>query len=371
MNNNFNKKILENVEMRIAMSNFELKKEDTSMNKKSVLQMAATFLIILTLTTGVVFAQNITKFIGSLFGPNVSDGVKNASEHGYIVETNMDYIESNGTEIKVDYVLMDDFNLSIMLNIKLQEFDGNDKVNKFIIPNLLITDESENIIVANFENSERYEQFCKDRGIEIAYRNIAYSDGSKNESITDKSGTTYSYSYNTHSEGFPKSKKLKISFDKIILQSESNVQTIKGNWNINVNLDEEMYNRESIIYTAKSYNDDKTILTKAILSQTALKIELTTSTDKIDYNALHSYNGVSVLKMIAIQKEYVVNSNGERFETSSTSDGESGYGLSPDNVITYHQTFNLTKYNATNELTLHLPTNDGKELIIELVRKEH
>ena len=70
------------------------------------------------------------------------------------------------------------------------------------------------------------------------------------------------------------------------------------------------------------------------------------------------------------QKEYVETSDGKRFETSQRSDGDGGYSSSSDdNKITdYHQTFNLTKFDATDELKVHIFTNKGEEIVIEYER---
>jgi hypothetical protein len=41
--------------------------------------------------------------------------------------------------------------------------------------NLVITDEKDNIIVAELEDTDKYHEFCKERKMEISYNNIAYS----------------------------------------------------------------------------------------------------------------------------------------------------------------------------------------------------
>ena len=48
-------------------------------------------------------------------------------------------------------------------------------------------------------------------------------------------------------------------------------------------------------------------------------------------------------------------------------DGYNGYQI-PQNknqLESYRQSFNLTKYDATDELTVHIFTNKGEEIIIE------
>ena len=38
-------------------------------------------------------------------------------------------------------------------------------------------------------------------------------------------------------------------------------------------------------------------------------------------------------------------------------------------IINYRQTFNLTKYDATDILTVHIYTNKGEEIIIEYEKR--
>jgi hypothetical protein len=81
------------------------------------------------------------------------------------------------------------------------------------------------------------------------------------------------------------------------------------------------------------------------------------------------YNGKSIYDMIAIYNEYVQNSNGKIFKTSQRTDGDGGYSLPKnENIIKYYQTFNLTQFDATDIIKIHLPTNKGEEIVIELER---
>jgi hypothetical protein len=112
----------------------------------------------------------------------------------------------------------------------------------------------------------------------------------------------------------------------------------------------------------------------AILSNTAFKIKIPeTTTNKVDYEILHSDSPKSIFDRIALQKEYVETSDGKRFEPAARSDGDGGYGLpagEPNKIINYSQTFNLTKFDATDELKVHIFTNKGKEIIIDYERSK-
>ena len=107
----------------------------------------------------------------------------------------------------------------------------------------------------------------------------------------------------------------------------------------------------------------------AVVSNTAFKLSIPEiSTDKIDYTLLKEDTVGSIYKRIAIQKEYVETEDGKQFEIAARSDGDGGYTVPEegDKIINYHQTFNLTKYDATDEITVHMFTNKGEEITIVL-----
>ena len=155
-----------------------------------------------------------------------------------------------------------------------------------------------------------------------------------------------------------------------MLKTEQNVYI--GDWNFEVDVPKEMYEREVVVYKVKSCNDKDTVVDNATLSNTAFKISIPyTTTDKIDYKALYDReNRKSIYDLIALQKEYVETSDGKRFEASN--DGNNHYrGAKGEEKITdYAQTFNLTKFDATDELTVHIFTNSGKEIIIEFEKEK-
>ena len=75
MNNKQKEKILENVKLKISISNFE-KEEKIEMRKtsKSTLKIAAIACCVMLSITGVVFAKDIGNFVKEIFGGNASEG---------------------------------------------------------------------------------------------------------------------------------------------------------------------------------------------------------------------------------------------------------------------------------------------------------
>lgn len=108
----------------------------------------------------------------------------------------------------------------------------------------------------------------------------------------------------------------------------------------------------------------------ATLSNTALKINIPEiSSKKINYERLKGYDGISIYHMIAIQKEYVETGNGKKYEASTRSDGGYSVDHQVEKITNYHQTYNLTKFDSSDKIIVHMPTNNDEEIIIELLRK--
>jgi hypothetical protein len=76
---------------------------------------------IIILGTGIIFARDIINFIENIFGVNSSEGVSTATQYGYVENIDTKYQNSEGIEIKIEDLLMDDFNFAINFNIKLDK----------------------------------------------------------------------------------------------------------------------------------------------------------------------------------------------------------------------------------------------------------
>lgn len=345
----------------------------------NILKKFACFLLIIVFATSIIFAKDISAYINYLLKSNSDNGVQEAIDNGYIQDVNMKYIDSNGVKVKVTELLMDDYNLSMLFYIEIPEIENIEEIYDVNFSNLIITDDKDNIIVAEFENTDKYHEFCKERNMEISYNNIAYSNGAFEGKIVSKFDKDIEYMYKTYSDNFPKSKKLIINFDKIILSNKnSNEKTaIEGTWNLKVNLPETMYNRKTILYSAKNCTKDDIIVTKAEVSNTAMKIELVTRWGEPVYTEKDSeeeknrkieefFNNTHSVRNILIKNEYVENSKGERFyPVINGSDGNGGYNQMFSGMLRHWQTFNLTKYGATDTLKVVFELK-GEEIIIEL-----
>lgn len=356
--------------------------KNSNVKQMNILKKVACFLLVIVFATSIIFAKDIYAYINYLLKNNSDNGVKEAIDNGYIQDINMKYIDSNGIKVKVTEVLMDDYNLLVLFNIEIPEIESTESIYNMKLCNLVITDEKDNVIVLELENSNKYEEFYKDRNIETKSKNIAFNNGAYYGEIITKYDRNIEYKYETYSENFPKSKKLNISFDKIILSSKNSNEkiAIEGTWNLEVNLPKTMYNRETMLYSVKDCSRNDVILTKAEVSKTAMKIELVTKWGEPVYTEEDSeeeksrkteefFNNTHSVRNILIKNEYVQNSKGEKFyPVVNSSDGNGGYNQMLDGTLRHWQTFDLTKYNTTDTLKLVLELN-GEEIIIELENK--
>lgn len=229
-----NKRILEKVQMKIAIS--KVNEEDIGMKKSKLnfvkkIGIAACALLS---TTGVVFA---TVAIINKFGANSSDGSQRAVESGYIAYSKEDSI--------VDSFLIDNYNFYITFRedkLGLTEEDIRKKYDKV-------------------EIGERGKEYLtiKNENNEVVFSNLSTGHGRYEEN-----GKIY---YTAAGQEIPVSKKLYIDFDgkKEVLDVPENMQS------------------ELVKYKLKSISDENWKFESASLSNTAFKIYLS-NCDGIDHN---------------------------------------------------------------------------------------
>lgn len=359
-------------EMNLSESNVKIKlhrvrkKLKTGLIKRGIGIKIASIILVLFAITGVVFAKEIVQFVKHIF-INTSDGVETAIENGYGQEVNMNYTQNNNIDIKVDYILMDDFNLDIMFNIGLKELK---ELSSIELNNLAITDENGNILLTEFNDRNKYLEFCRKNKIENTDNYIALGYYNYSSLTYDYQNSTYLYSYIVRSDNFPKSKKLHITFDEIVLFSGNIVNkemlhSISGNFELDIDLDEEIYNRKTLIYNLEYCNDNNLKLLNATVSETGFKIRCQTiwgdpiysnedSPEEIERKKREFYDKPFSINNSLIKNEYVLNEDGKIFYPSHSSEGDGGYGQLLDGNLVYWQTFDLTRTDATDNLTIVL-----------------
>ncbi len=364
-----------------ALKNKKVSKNTLIINTVKILATVATCCII---TTGVVFAKDISTFIMNFFSKN--EGMDNAIEHGYIDKPNMEYIDSNGTEIKINEVLMDDYNLSLEISIKLNEKINKENIDEISFPDMIITDENNNILYC--EDQPTFENYCKNNNLKYTWKetNENYINSGSNKFIKANNEDTINLVYNFYANKYPKSKKILINLNKILCSYEDNDIMINGNWQIEYEVPEKFYNREAYIYTVKSCTSDKIRVEEIAVTETTTKMilmtdekpslpyELTddeeTKNRKIQEELERQQNMTieDFEKSRKFKNEYIENERGEKFYPTISTGNDTGYSFIDMSYLLHWQTFNLNKYNATDTLKVYINYN-GEDIVIELKRK--
>ena len=244
-----------------------------------------------------------TNMIFNKFGPNSSGGSQTAVDSGYIAYSKEDSI--------VDSFMIDNYNFYIAFNKEKLGLSCEDISKKY-----------QNTQIG--EKQKEYLIVTNEKGEEI-FNNTNTSFG-----LTEDDNKIF---YTATAKEFPTSKKLYINFDgrKEVLDVPEKMQG------------------EAVEYKLKSISDKDWKFEKATLSNTAFKIYLN-NCEGISHN----------------DKNCVETEDGKKFYASARSDGDGSIEIDSNGNISYYNTFNLTKYDATDNLKVHLFKESGEEVTIEL-----
>ena len=341
--------------------------------------LAISCCIIFMMTTG-VFAKDIINFVKNLFNQDI--GMEKAINNGYIYTPDIDYIESSNISVKISNLLMDDRNFNFILELKVKD-EEIDIVKKIEFMDLIITDESNNILWCN--NIDTFNNFCEENKLDYKYGefNEHYIDSGMNYYIKSNNNNTFELVFNLFASDYPKSKKINIGFNKAKIISDRKQYEIDGKWNVTLDMPEKFYRREAIVYALKACSDNTINITEASLYDTGMMFEFDTKLNPIymedDSNNVKEkkkeqfYEWGSNLKTKFVFNEYIIDENGKKYIPTNSNSESYGTIYQPDGTYKHWQTFNLTKYdNIPNELTIYFTmcTMEGnRDIIVQLERK--
>ncbi len=383
------KRIDDTINMIKQKQKFRYKVID-SLKKVAVVSVSA-----VTLFGGYCFAKMI---IENYFYTE-NNGIETAASNGYIYNVNSDYSISNNNKLKVDNILMDDSTLNLSLSLELDNIDYNN-IEDVIFSDILIADDSNNILYAN--NEESFSDYCKKNNLNYNFMDFTenYINSGVNNYIQTIDNNIIKVIYNFTPSAlskYPNSKTLTINLKN--LRYSENSEEIKGDWSFTIDLPEYFYNRSNISYKViDSNNSDFKVkefnvynsCSKLIMEMP--KLEKVVSDEEFDNlikkfleennrkNAIIKENPDAdipqsetekrLLEIVdekgAIYKDiYIENSNGKKFYPSYTSSENSGSIDIDNDTISYWNTFNLNINDLTDNLTLHMNYNNN-EIIISL-----
>ena len=218
---------------KITVSNFQKEQSMSNKNKRiSMKRISAVACICLVLTSGIVFAKDIEKFVRERFNFGLGDGIDRAAESGYIAKPEMEKVESEtkietpesdlgtivdniNTSVKIDSFLMDDYNLSVEFSFEfddsIKEVVDLNKLDQITLNDLIVLDEEKRIIFSsNSMGEKKFNEYCKKYNLDFKFGecNENYMNNGLNwfpQNIR-KDLNQCTLVYNMYTEGYPKSK---------------------------------------------------------------------------------------------------------------------------------------------------------------------
>lgn len=417
--------IYNNLVENIGLENFK-RIDKKNQKRKDFFQKTLTVIVGTISIAGMVCAKDISiKIYDNVYGGG--NGYGKAMSEGYIEKVEMDdnisnsiieneetgeVIEDLETKIKVEEFIMDDFSLSatfdITLSDKIKDIVKIEDIWNVSFPDLVVYDENYNVLRSDTPSA--YNEFCKEKNIEANEEEKWFGSGENGPLIASKDGNHLKVIFNIYIGGayYPKSKKINFELTKIrisnkveTMQGDEQLE-LKGDWKFSVDVPEKMYNRASIPYIQKSTTDKEFNVTKATVYDTGMDISMKFQADKqpkvpstpeIDFwNSLpkdDELKSIDILNYIEKDfrktpeyreymeksskiwefEKYLVNENGEKFEMS-VSNRENGGGYIDENgIYDFNAMFDLTKYDMTDTITLHINYH-GREADIILEKAE-
>ena len=292
---------------KITVSNFQKEQSMSNKNRRlSMKRISAVACICLVLTSGIVFAKDIEKFVRERFNFGLCDGIDRAAEIGYIAKPEMEKVESEtkietpesdlgtivdniNTSVKIDSFLMDDYNLSVEFSFEfddsIKEVVNLNKLDQITLNDLIVLDEEKRIIFSsNSMGEKKFNEYCKKYNLDFKFGecNENYMNNGLNwfpQSIR-KDLNQCTLVYNMYTEGYPKSKELDFYFNEITITEQEYIGeerttrnvTLTGNWSIHVDVPEKMYNRTSESYRVISCENDRFNVYAAKLMDTGFEL---------------------------------------------------------------------------------------------------
>lgn len=278
------------------------------------------------LTSTVVFAVSYSIF--NLSSVGIDDSCLNiAAENGYIQTLDTEWQEFDGLKVKVNKFLIDDINLDISFEYKVNK--EINEIKNIYIQDLSIYDENDNLLYSEKEKNEN-----KAIAQTIGYSKIV------------KIGEGFENTFFAQSDNFPRSKKIFITFNNVILNCKHENVEKKGNWKYEIDILPEMIERKNINYKAISNNNNGNIVIKNMkMTNTGLIVNAESSDNKTLDNA----------KITVIVDNNKFNANSNIFEKNVKQKA---------NRTEYIYTYNLTKYNSPKQITVRIKEKNKEKDII-------
>lgn len=285
--------------------------------------------ILLVSTTAFAVAYNT--FNLSSVNIDSSSAIELAVQNGYIQHVDMEMQTFEGVGITIERFLMDDINLDITFKYKVDNNTVNiDDIKDLSIQDIIIYDENNNII----HNSKNY-----------SYENNL-SKATGHTKVKKISNETFENTFFAQANNFPNSQKLYIEFETVNLNCKKATKKINGKWKFELDVPENMVNREEVSYKCTSGNNEGNIIVNEVkLTNTGLIVQIGPNSEEL-------LNNIDI-EVIANNKKYKANNN-------LYSDIEN----INSNKFKRTYSFNLTIYDEPNEIIIIIKNDKENKKIV-------
>lgn len=351
------------------------------------LYKVAIIVICLLCTSGIAYATY--NYVKNNF--NRRKGIETAINNVYIMNVDGEPVTSNDVSLKINQILLDDYNLDISFNLEFKNMEIPDNVQAIKFESMLITDENNNILYHS-GNKEIFDEFVTKNNLNVSYKE--YTDKYINSGLSiniipdNKSSFMLACNLSPFNATFPKSTKYNIYIENIVFSINNTDKVINANWNLESSLTSDFQNRNLVKYTCQNLSDYNNIVNVDVVTYTTgtnLKIEMkfpSTSADSKKLKELidkakneqssnsaqiiDSYNSNDIsetekeLQNIRnnfhnlISNIYIEDSFGKKFYiTNNITTNENFYINSNNSNIIYSNIFDITTYACTTNMILH------------------
>lgn len=419
---------------KIAISNFQKKNfMNKKSDKKQFYRALSSIAACIVLFCGIIFSQDISKQIYALYNKNKVVEVAKSSAHTAKFDSDYDISESeiidlnnnnnfsqDAIKFKVDEITMDDTSLDLIFDISFsQEIFKDIKEDALIeidTPDISITDEDGNIIYCSDKNkiyellgidvktSEGITQFTDNSYLQderfFNSKAISYVRTNNGDSVK----LIFNLTLFEQDKYLPRTHKLNINFNNVEIRAnlyteEEISYNFKGEWNIDLELPENIYSRQRNIYKEIQASEENKVLTFNVLStwteaslqlkanETAIgtgspqlnlinAIEIGNPTTQIrDYfvdklMASEEYKKYEddLIKNYLIQEAYIEDANGKTYGLSVGAFSNAGGTINDEGYYIPKLILDFKDVDMTDTLKLHIKYLDN-DYVFDLVKE--
>lgn len=322
----------------------------------------ATICCSIILITGIVFANEIEDFILVILNNfGLGKGVSTAVDNGYIGTSDEDVLEKEMQIIEND-IVKTDINVKTNINEFIitdnilsvnMNFEFKNKINDYVevvktengdidyeksysikLEDLLIVDEENRVLYCNIKNENYFKNICKTYDLDCKYPtdNVFSDNYIINEYIHTKENSTVNTICSlTSSNGFGTPKKIKMYFSEVTLSNyrleNGHKITLLGNWEFNLDVPANMYNRTVGEYTVVNCENEyfKVYETKLTDTEFEIGIEISNVKKPVYPNEL-------------LEKEKIISN------ANKDANGNEGYSLSfgkKEDIVKFYESEEL------------------------------